>query len=283
MVKLHHIKCLVILILFFGCGKKNTDRTTDIPSSCDASSSAPTSDTVNGLTRLQISATTVASCVTTYTGPHLAFPPATTAKNILAVFLPGTDGTPNDSTLFSQRGAVRGYHSIGLMYVNPDSVNTICNASAPNSLVCAGEVREETLTGSNASSLISVDLNNSIEGRLLALLEYLNTHRPTEGWGQYYSGDQIIWTKVYLSGHSQGSGHAAYQAKRKLLGRVTLYSGTSDYNAIGATLPSWMSDPSTTPAARFGAIRPVISVHSDRLIRSKPTGYFGPFRPVICT
>ena len=36
-------------------------------------------------------------------------------------------------------------------------------------------------------------------------------------------------------------------------------------------------------AARFGAIRPVISVHSDRLIRSKPTGYFGPFRPVICT
>ena len=34
--------------------------------------------------------------------------------------------------------------------------------------------------------------------------------------------------------------------------------------------------------ARFGAIRPMISVHSDRPFRSKPTGDFGAIRPVDC-
>jgi hypothetical protein len=237
-------------VLFFlalsGCAKKSNETSVEAPV-CEASTSAPTVDTISSLTRILVSPTTAASCVTTYTTPHQAFPPAITAKNILVVFIPGTDGSPSDASLILQRGASRGYHTVGLSYPNPDSVNTTCNISAPSSLACHGEVREEILTGSNTSSLISVDTNNSIEGRLLALLKYLNT----EGWGQYLSGEQILWNKIYLTGHSQGSGHAAFQAKRKLLGRIVLLSGTSDYSATFATVPPWMSLSSATPAASY--------------------------------
>jgi hypothetical protein len=209
-------------------------------SDCLSSNISPTVDSISGLTRIQVKPSIAATCIKNYDEPHNIYPPSITQKGILSVFLPGTDATPNDYSLILQRGATRGYHTIGLSYPNPDAVNTICNSGLPTSLTCHGEVREEILTGKDKSTLVAIDINNSIEGRLVALLKYLIKHRPNEGWDKFLSSNQLVFSKLYVGGHSQGSGHAGYHGKIRAIGRVSIYSGTSDYVTQTSSLPNWM-------------------------------------------
>ncbi len=39
-------------------------------------------------------------------------------------------------------------------------------------------------------------------------------NNPGQGWGQYYSGGQIQWDKIIITGHSQGGALAAIMGKR---------------------------------------------------------------------
>lgn len=107
------------------------------------------------------------------------------------------------------------------------------------------------VTGADVSPYVSVDVANSIEGRLLSLIQYLVQTRPGEGWDQFLSGNVVNWSLVYVGGHSQGSGHAAFHGKIRTLGRVSIYSGVSDYSLQFATLPSWMGATQNTPAASY--------------------------------
>lgn len=216
----------------------------NIFASCEAATTDPTLDTVNGIARIQVTPSQACKSITQFNGPHQIYSPASTAKNILSIFYPGTGALASDYTLLLQRGAIRGYHVIGLNYPNSDSINAICNRpNAGGALSCFGDTREEILTGVDKSKFVSIDSNNSIEGRILALLKYLANKRPNENWDQFYSNNQINWSKIYVSGHSQGSGHAGYQGKLRNVSRVTLYSGISDFSVTQLTLPTWMSLP----------------------------------------
>ncbi len=223
---------------------------------CQNSSSNPAQDTVNGLTRIQVRPNEVCNLISTFNEPHQVFPPSTNTKNILSIFYPGTAAIASEYSLVLQRGATRGYHVIGLNYVNQDSINTICNSgSAAGANSCFGETRDEIITGQDKSRFVSVDTNNSIEGRTLALLKYLHSKRPSENWNQFYSGSDLVWNKIYVGGHSQGAGHAAYQGKIRALGRVTIYSGVSDYSTTAMTTPTWFTLPqSSLNGSYFGFI-----------------------------
>ncbi len=180
---------------------------------------------------------------------HFAINPASgSARNRLFVMLPGTTAIPRFYRLIVRAGAARGFHSIGLTYPNDEAVGTICAGSTRPD--CPGEVRREIITGSDTSPLVAVTLPNSITGRLVAMLSYMHTTYPNEGWGQYLVGGAPNWSAITVAGHSQGAGHAGYMAKLHVLDRVAMFSGPGDTgNGVGAPA-QWIALPNATPAAR---------------------------------
>ena len=200
--------------------------------------------------------------------PHLAIAPAVaTAKARLFVMLPGTGGTSRQYQLIVRRGAARGYHSIGLIYPNAEAVELLCGpGSATN---CVGQARREVITGADVSPVVAVNPANSITGRLTALLTYLATTFPSEGWGQYLSGTRINWAMVTVGGHSQGAGHAGYLAKLEILDRAVMFSGPADSGSTVGSAAEWLSLPNLTPVARQYGF-----THTDDLIvgRARATG-----------
>ncbi|AOP35120.1 hypothetical protein A0128_15480 [Leptospira tipperaryensis] len=255
----------LILLLFFGCIKQIDDKDKKDENlqntilglavldfiQCGQTSLPPRVDTYLGLTRIFVLPSYGASCILRYNDPHLIYLPSGTPKNLLAVFLPGSGSNPIAVSKIIEEGAVRGYHSIGLMYPNADPINVICNTVPNNSASCFGNTREEILTGVDKTTAVSVDFINSIDGRLLKLLQYLAAKRPADGWDQYLSEGAVNWNKIYLGGHSQGSGHAAYQGKIKSLGRVSIYSGVSDYHVASASNAPWLSVSGLTSANSY--------------------------------
>jgi hypothetical protein len=221
--------------------------------SCAGQNAFPSNGQIGSLTRLQILPSQTAS-INTYNNPHQVYPPlaSVSSKNILSVFYPGTGSSPCEISAILQQGATRGYHVIGLSYPNNDAVNSLCNqGDAKSDIDCFVKIRKEVVTGSAESTYVDVDVQNSIEGRLLSLLQYLIQTRPKENWDQYISSNQINWPLVYIGGHSQGSGHAAYHGKIRATGRVSIYSGVSDYSLNFETLPPWMSLVQTAPVGSY--------------------------------
>lgn len=160
-------------------------------------------------------------CVTTADSGHQVFWDVQAAlKARLAVFLPGTGALPSDYPGYLRHGASRGYHVIGLSYPNPESVRVICNRVAGDA-TCAGNVREEMLTARNVSDLVATVTADAIEQRLLDLLKFLRRHRPDQPWSQYLTSSETVdWSKVSVSGHSQGAGHAGYIGKTRRVSYV---------------------------------------------------------------
>jgi hypothetical protein len=184
-----------------------------------------------------------------YDSPDMLTPPVGTAKNRLFVFLPGTGSAPSYYQDILKEAALRGYHAIGLMYVNTTTLYTSCGSSTDPS--CWGNYRNEVITGQNTSSLISVTPADSITGRLTALLQYLASSAPSEGWAQYLSGSTPVWQSIHISGHSQGAGDAAYFGKLHAFARICDFDSpgdtTSGANAAWLTLPNV-----TSPSLHYG-------------------------------
>jgi hypothetical protein len=242
---------LAALLLTTACGGSGS-ADAGTPALCTLSTAAPNVETVGTRVLLQVRASQAASCITVADEPSQAYRDSgVPQKGLLAVFLPGTGGLPAQFPSFLQRGAARGYHVIGLTYTNPTSVNEICNSAAGNA-DCAGSVREEVLTGRDASPLVSITSNDAIESRLLALLKYLAFHRPADGWSQFVDGQgQLVWSKFSISGNSQGAGHAAYIGKVRAVHRVGLYAGPSDWVYSGNQPVNWYRLAALTPASSF--------------------------------
>ncbi|WP_244279896.1 BPSS1187 family protein [Leptospira brenneri] len=254
---------LVSFILLPSCKKKESEETEDLLTllglglyarSCAGQNSFPSSGAVGALTRLQIQPSQTSTSISSYNNPHHVYPPQSgvSRKNILSIFYPGTGSSPCEIGAILQQGATRGYHVIGLSYPNNDAVNSICNqGDARLDLSCFENFRNEVVTGADVSPYISVDVINSVEGRILSLLQHLTTTRPGEGWDQFLTGNNVNWPLVYVGGHSQGSGHAAYHGKRRAVARVSIYSGVSDYSLQYSSLPSWLGAAQSAPAGSY--------------------------------
>lgn len=171
----------------------------------------------------------------------------------LLVFYPGTGGRPDQYEELVRRAAELGYHAISLSYVNTLSVNfSICNRY-PGDRDCHERVRLEILTGAESGyDPPDVDPANAAFARLSALLAYLDSAYPTEGWNRYLEGGDPVWSRIAVAGHSQGGGHAAMTARLHNVPRAVLF---------GATEPqAWTLDPFATPASRMFGL-----AHADEL------------------
>lgn len=181
------------------------------------------------------------------TGPYdstydyYAYAPKGTQSGRLFVWIPGTTGFPKLTSLIEQTAAEVGLHSLGLVYMNDKTINYDICLGKPEP--CRKNARIETITGQDVSPEVAVNRTNSIENRLIKFLQYLNTAYPSEGWGQYLSGGQPVWSKIVVAGHSQGGGHAAMIATLYSVDRSLLFSSTEP--------ATWTKESHATPSSRY--------------------------------
>ena len=132
-----------------------------------------------------------------FNSPHQSWLPRRPARNQLLVFLPGTHGIPKSSSPFAQTAASMGYHVISDLSGLCCSAASMLTRSQSSSLsqLQIGNYRK----AGEHSQLIQVSRADSIENRLIKLLEYLDAHQPNQGWKQFLTDKQINWEKIAIS------------------------------------------------------------------------------------
>ena len=170
----------------------------------------------------------------------------------LLVFLPGTEGRPKNLLPLLRAAASRGYRVIGLTYDDVPAVAQVCPQDpAPD---CSDRFRRARCFGGDGGP-VSNSRAESVEGRLSSLLRYLAQRHPSAGWETYMTDGHPQWSKLVLSGFSQGAGMAAYIAKRYPVRRVVLFSSPWDFTGPQREPAPWLSLPSATPPDRWWAER----------------------------
>lgn len=191
--------------------------------------------------------------IDSWLAPHVVEIDRTVAPgDLLYVHIPGSYDVPANSTLILKHAARQGYPSIGLRYPNSWTVFTLCSSSADPE--CFEKVRLEILDGEDRTDIVDISEANSITNRIVRLLEYLDRELPDDGWRRFLTeGGEVAWSKVVVSGHSQGAGHAAMIAHIHRVSRVGMFAGPPDFSFFFDRPPEWLSDPGETPGdVHFG-------------------------------
>lgn len=172
-----------------------------------------------------------------------------TSKGKLFIFFPASASNPSMDLLILKNAALNGFHAIGFPYANQDVVALLC-ANDPD-ISCQAKIREETLSGLDASTKVNVSVADSVNNRMISILKYLAQSFPSQGWSNYYLGDQVNWDLLRLSGHSQGGGVAAYAAIKNSVDRVCTFSSPADFNNDLDIPADWVVNTGSTAASRI--------------------------------
>ena len=195
--------------------------------------------------------------ISQYNNFHLVFFNSTvTPRNQLFLFLPGTGGVPAGYTNILKTAANLGFHSIGLMYSDGVTMNSLCaDSTNPD---CYAEARLAIING-GTNAEISVSATDSITNRLVKLIQYLATSNPSQNWSQFLNPNALPdWPKIVVAGHSQGAGHAGLIAKTYPVARSLMFADT-DWWTPGSKLPGqpapWITNSGVTaPQYFFGFV-----------------------------
>lgn len=159
-------------------------------------------------------------------------------ENRLLLFIPGTGLTASQSSNFLNTAADAGFDVVGVNYANSKSVASICGKDS----ACFGAVRREIVFGTDSSPKVDVPPANSIVGRLKAAI--------SANFSGYLVSGEPDWSKIVVSGHSQGAGHAAILGiDRPTVNRVALIAGPNDL--AKKKLPSWVVSSSNASSRWF--------------------------------
>lgn len=170
--------------------------------------------------------------------------------SVLYLHLPGSGGLPEDYQYVSLCAASCGYHVVNLAYCNYPAVRILIKGIKDTDLPEC--IRRERLYGGNYADTANVSRADSVENRLLKVLQYNHKTHPDEGWDTFYTGDHIQWDRIVVGGHSQGAGHAAFLAKEHNLAGVIIFAGPGDFVAGYGPAP-WLSYENVTPPERMYA------------------------------
>jgi len=179
------------------------------------------------------------SSIRRFDEPHyIVFDRQVKADAPLLVFMPGTGGRPANTSDFENLAARQGYRVIGLEYTDTPAVAQVCPREPdPN---CSEKVRRKRIYGDDVTSLVDDRPEESIVNRLTKLLVVLAHDHPSEGWEQYLANGQPDWSKIAVSGLSQGAGMAAYIAQHTRVARVVLFSSPWDNQGPRHILAPWL-------------------------------------------
>ena len=206
-----------------------------------------------------------------YDEPNLVGRPVKMEGAPLVIYLPGTKGSPQRVQGLLSVVVGQGYRVIGLEYDDTPAVLQVC-PKVPNP-ACSAKFREMRIWGTGDSRAVSNPVEESIVGRLVSLLQYLDRKYPQEHWGAYLTADgRPAWPKIVVSGLSQGAGMAAFIAKKEKVARVVCFSSPVDRvgGRKGAELAPWLAEASATPPERWYAERNSREPFNPALIKSYP-------------
>lgn len=240
--------------------------------------------TTSGLVYLQIPPSHTDPAIKTFDDPHLiwvnrdilvdrkASLPA--ARGQLLLFLPGTvapeaatakqvdradatepaapkkaPGARSGPFAFCELAAGLGYHVIFLRYPNDKSASA---AARDEDMAEFERFRMALISGGTSKHLGTIPRTESIEHRLIKLLEHLQRVRPRENWKQFCTeAGAINWRAIAVAGQSQGGGHAVLIAKKHEVARVIATGAPKDYSLRHGKPAAWLSADSATPASRI--------------------------------
>jgi len=190
--------------------------------------------------------------ITRFNDPHyIALNPAhDRADAPLVLFMAGTSGKPREMPFFPAL-LQAGHRVISIAYNTGEAIQQVCPANPDTE--CAAKTRQKRLYGTNTIAVIDDQPQDAIVPRLIWLLKYLDREYPGEKWGRYLAGEGVNWSRVIVSGQSQGAGMAAYLAQDHVVARAVLFSSPWDSYGRPPTLAPWLSRPSATPLSRWFA------------------------------
>lgn len=156
---------------------------------------------------------------------HLVVLPESSPRGTLWVHFGGSGGKPSSNQNIGNAAAAEGYHFISLAYPNEPSISARCNCpDGPRDTGCEERVRMEILYGLEMTTDFDMENDEAIVPRLKALLAYLETALPNKGWDQFTSGGDLVWSKMAVSGFSQGGGMAGLIARDHAVDRALYFS-----------------------------------------------------------
>lgn len=166
----------------------------------------------------------------------------------LVLFIGGSYSRPGNYNLFCDNAATLGFDVISLSY--PNNIAAASLAGNSDSLAF-NKYRQEIAFGTPQSPDVFVDSFNSIYTRTLKLLNFLNS-TSNHNFGNYLINSTTIdWSKIIIAGHSQGSGHACYLAKKFPVDRVIMLSGPNDFSTFFNNSANWLRTSGVTPSNRM--------------------------------
>lgn len=177
------------------------------------------------------------------------FNPAAPARHQVIVFLAGTGGTGKGHRALNQLAANEGYHLVSLAYPSEISISHFHKSVDPDAFLKA---RENIIYGKTPFAGLDITPANSIQNRLLKLLQYLAETYPQENWSQYFAAPgRLEWGKLVLAGQSQGGGHACLIALQHPVARVLMFGSPKDFNINFNKPATWFAGPNATPLNRY--------------------------------
>lgn len=151
---------------------------------------------------------------------------------------------------FCLMAASLGYHVIALSYPNHLSASSCNNEKDPEAFE---DFRMAIIQG-GSSPHITVSRTDSIENRLIKLLQSLSKSAPNEAWDSFLNADGgIKWERIAVAGQSQGGGHSALIGIHHPVTRVICFGAPKDYSVALDKPAAWYLKPSATAKERFFA------------------------------
>ena len=205
-----------------------------------------------GITTFKIKPSATDERITEGDVEHLIMYDASNKQEKLFLFLPGTNGIPERGPKKLFKTAIdQGYRVINLSYLNSLAVARICRGDTlEKDSKCTENFREQRVFGNQNTTLIPDQPQDAIVSRFTALLKYLIMFDPEGNWDVYLDNGIPKWSKITVSGQSQGGGMAAFIAKRVLVDKIITFSGGWDYAAKGI-IADWYSYKSVTPLEKW--------------------------------
>jgi hypothetical protein len=231
---MNYINILMLCLAGLSCGK------------------ATSNNDKGGSVAVQVQPATIDTAYKTTEESHYVVRHSTTHVNKLLLFLGGSFSVPKDYHLICDDAAAMGLDVVSLSY--PNNVATAPLGTSADKLVF-DNYREELCFGNSVSDAVTVDKLNCIATRATKLIIYLKNTYPDQNWQQYLSSSNaLLWNKIIVSGHSQGSGHAGYLGKKNLVNRVVMLSGPNDYSIYYGAAGHWLTEAGLTPANKQFAL-----------------------------
>lgn len=166
----------------------------------------------------------------------------------LLVWLTGTGGQGRGAGEFCQLATKLGYHVVKVMY--PNSIPATSCQRDPNPQ--AFELFRMAIIQGGKYGRITVSRTDSIEHRLIKLLELLKQTRGRENWGQFLTAEgDLKWDTLALAGQSQGGGHALLMAMKHRVARVICTGAPKDRSLATKGPAAWLRAESATPKDRI--------------------------------